>query len=311
LKFDEYQLAKYNRSTEVKLVDAMRLTHPKPNDVELFKRLAGNTLVTPETWEVGLSAAKTKDEKANVWRNLISKRKLGALATLKNLRNMQEVLTKNELRAAIESTNPAMLLPIDFIKAVQYAPDYTQELENLMFSCLAQLPKLKGETVFVLDVSGSMGAKISGKSDFSRMDAGIAMAMMAREMCEHCTIYLTAGSDGFRKHKTEKIRNVRGFGLLDVIRNKIPSMGGGGIFTRQCLEYIAGKEKEVPDRIIVFSDSQDCDLVKTVPKPFGKKNYIVDVSPHQHGVNYAGVWSAEISGWSEHFLRFISELENE
>lgn len=310
VKFDEYQLAKYNRSTEVKLVDAMRMTHPKPADAELFKRLAGNTLATPDTWEVGLSAAKSKEEKAQVWRRLIESKKLGAVALLRNLRNLQEVLTKSEIRQAIESANPAMLLPIDFIKAVKYAPDYVPQLESLMFSCLAQFPKLKGETIFVLDVSGSMGHPVSSKSEFNRMDAGIAMAMIAREMCENCTIYLTAGSDGTRIHKTEKISNLRGFGLLNLIQSKVASMGGGGIFTRQCLEFIEKQEKEVPDRIVVFSDSQDCDRVKTLPKPFGKKNYIVDVFPYQHGVNYAGVWTAEISGWSEHFLRFIYELEN-
>ena len=41
----------------------------------------------------------------------------------------------------------------------------------------------------------------------------------------------------------------------------------------------------------------------------GKYNYIVDVSCHKHGVAYDGIWDAEIAGWSEHFLRFISAYE--
>ncbi len=309
--FDEYQLAKYNRATDVKLRDAMRMTHPKPTDIGLFQRLASDTLVTPDTWEVGLSAAKTNDDKSRVWRRLIEGKKLGAVATLRNLRNMQEVLTKSEIRQAIKGTNPAMLLPVDFLKAVKFAPEYVSEIEDLMFSCLGQYPKLKGETIFVLDVSGSMGNKLSAKSDYNRLDAGIAMAILAREMCENCTIYLTAGSDPTRVHSTEKIKSLRGFGLHDLIKSRVLALGGGGIFTRQCLDYIRTQEKEVPDRIIVFSDSQDCDRDKALPKPFGKTNYIVDVSPHQFGVNYAGIWDAEISGWSENFLRFINELENE
>ena len=64
------------------------------------------------------------------------------------------------------------------------------------------------------------------------------------------------------------------------------------------------------DRIIVFSDSQDCDWPdKRIPKPFGRHNYICDVSAHTKGINYKGVWTAEISGWSEHFLTFIASLE--
>jgi len=87
------------------------------------------------------------------------------------------------------------------------------------------------------------------------------------------------------------------------------SLGGGGIFTRQCLEHINKEEKQV-ERIIVFSDSQDCDRVNKTPKPFGKYNYIVDVSANKHGINYAGVWTSEISGWSESFLKYIAALED-
>ena len=91
-------------------------------------------------------------------------------------------------------------------------------------------------------------------------------------------------------------------------RSKI---GWGGIFTRQVLEWskntFAGEKF---DRIIVFSDSQDCDYPdRRTPMPFGKYNYICDVSAHQNGVNYRGKWTAEISGWSEHFITYIAALE--
>ena len=60
----------------------------------------------------------------------------------------------------------------------------------------------------------------------------------------------------------------------------------------------------------MFSDSQDCDYAeKRLPSPFGKYNYICDVSAHTKGVNYNGVWTAEVSGWSEHFLTYIASLE--
>jgi hypothetical protein len=93
----------------------------------------------------------------------------------------------------------------------------------------------------------------------------------------------------------------------DIKRDRL---GGGGIFTRQCLEFIKGKERETPDRIIVFSDSQDCDIVNRMPAPFGARNYIVDVSAHSHGISYKGVWTAEISGWSEKFLDYIAATED-
>ena len=45
------------------------------------------------------------------------------------------------------------------------------------------------------------------------------------------------------------------------------------------------------------------------PQPFGKKNYIVDVSANKRGINYQGVWTAEISGFSEHFISYIAAYE--
>lgn len=316
--FNEYQLSKWNRDADVKLRDVLFLTHAKPatqENARLFKALADNTLATPNTWEVGLSAAKSEADKVKVWESLIAENKLGALALLKNLRNMiQSGVPKSTIRKAIKQASPTMLLPIDFVKAGDYAPDYLADLEDLMFRCLGEYPKLKGETVFVLDVSGSMKTSVSSKSNYTRYDAGKAMTMLAREMCESCTIYLTAGSDGARTHSTKKVSGFRGFGLMGEIDRISQTLGGGGIFTRQCMDYIRDQEKEVPDRVIVFSDSQDCDYHygnKTLPKPCGVANYIIDVSSHANGVNYKGIWTAEIAGWSEHFLKYIALLESE
>ena len=308
--FDEYQLGKWNRQADVRLRDVLFLSHakPKPGNEELFKKLAEDTLSTPDTWEVGLSAAKTKEEKAAVWTRLIDQNKLGALAVLRNLRNIIAVLPKSKVRQAINQCNPAMLLPIDFIKAADYAPDYVDELEQLMFKCCEKFPKLKGETIFILDVSGSMWSSISAKSNYSRMEVGFAMTMLAREMSESCSIYLTAGEGWHGEHKTAKVPNLRGFGLHSYMKSN-HGLGGGGIFTRQALDYVRSQEKETPDRIIVFSDSQDCDISGKLPSPFGKKNYIIDVSSHTNGINYKGVWDAEISGWSDTFLRYIYEIE--
>lgn len=312
-KFDEYSLAKWNRAKDVKLRDVLRLIHPTPDSPEqgqLWKKVLDDQLKTPDTWEVGLSAAKSAEEKRDVWVRLIDERKLGALALLKNLRNMQDVkVPKDKIRAALANCNPRRLLPIDFIRAVTNAPDFTRELETLMFSCVSMWPKLYGSTVLVVDVSGSMGISLSSRSDYSRLDSAISLAMLASEVSEHITVYITAGSDQTRTHKTEKIIPVRGFGLIDQIKSRARTMGGGGIFTAQCMEYLRSKEYETPDRIIVFSDSQDCELHKRAPQPFGRHNYIIDISSHSKGINYAGVWTAEITSYSEFFLSYIAELE--
>lgn len=60
-KFNEYQLAKYNRDGAVKLRDVLFLCHAKPENKEqelLWKKLADGKLDVPDTWEVNLSAGK-------------------------------------------------------------------------------------------------------------------------------------------------------------------------------------------------------------------------------------------------------------
>ena len=179
-----------------------------------------------------------------------------------------------------------------------------------MLDSFENMPKLSGHTIFVVDVSGSMNSSISEKSTLSRRDVAKSMAIIASSLCEKVSIYATAGNDASSVHKTTLLPSRQGFGLGDLIDSASPSLGGGGIFTRQCLNYILDKEQnKTPDRIIIFSDSQDCDRNYTLPKPFGKFNYIIDVSSHSRGINYDGLWSAEISGWSENFMNFIMGFE--
>jgi 60 kDa SS-A/Ro ribonucleoprotein len=307
--FDEYQFAKYNRDMQIKLKDVLFLVHPNPGQkADLFRKIADDNLETPDTWEVALSTGKDKKE---TWTRLINENKLGALAFLRNLRNMEEVkVERSIIQKGFETINSRWLLPLNYFSAAKYAPNWEREIENLMLKGLNQIPKLKGYTIFVVDVSGSMGSGISGKSEFTRLNVASAMALIAAETCEHISIYATAGNDSTRIHKTTQIKPRRGFALCEEIKQASSYLGGGGIFTRQCLEYIQQQETEKPDRIIIFSDSQDCDWRdKRIPNPFGIKNYIVDVSSEARGINYKGVWTAEISGWSEHFLTYISAYE--
>ena len=101
--FDEYQFAKYNRTDrEVTLRDALLLVHPKPKDErqkELFRKILNDDLETPYTWETELSRTgqqhfnsfkEKKEAVKKVWQELIASRRMGYMATLRNLRNMLE-----------------------------------------------------------------------------------------------------------------------------------------------------------------------------------------------------------------------------
>lgn len=319
--FKEYHFAKYDREGEIKIRDVMFMVHPKPDSADragLYERIANRVLEVPETWEVMLSAKGAV--KKNVWTKLITEGKLGGLAFLRNLRNMKDAgVDHNIITDGLKAIQGQMLLPNNFISAVKYAPEFKSQLQELMLRLYSDLPKLKGRTIFIIDVSGSMGSTVSAKSDLTRMQVAFSMAMLAREHCEYVDIYLTAGGGQMKgtrlpdgaQHTTVKVEYPsRGFDLFAQMDGMHRTMGYGGIYTRQCLAWVEKETTYETDRVIVFSDSQDCDHGSAkLPKPFGKTNYIVDVSAHQNGVNFKGLWTAEVSGWSEHFLSFIAAYE--
>ena len=311
--FDEYQFAKYDRDNAVKLRDVMFLARPVPRDdkeAELFKKIAERALKTPKTWEVMLSSGADKKE---AWTELLRENRLGALAMLRNISGMKNAgVEQKDILKGLENINGTMLLPLDYLKAAKRNPEFKEYIEGTMSRSYERLPVLPGNTLFIVDVSGSMNCRISSCSDFSRKDAAAAMAMLAANQCESCRIVCTAGNDGTRVGAHEFIQYPsKGFGICDQISDTTRRIGGGGIFTRQALEWCREQFKdEAFDRIIIFSDSQDCDSPdKRKPQPFGAHNYICDVSAHTRGVNYNGVWTAEISGFSEHFLTYIAAME--
>src|SRR6516162_68809 len=168
-KFDEYQLAKYDRGGPIKLRDVLFLSHAKPRDegqAELWKKLISGTLTTPDTWEVALSSGADKRE---AWERLLREQKLGALALLRNLRNMREAGVDEALvLAALGSMSTARVLPFRFLAAARYAPQWEETLEQAMFKCVAGAEKLAGKTIVLVDVSGSMTAPLSERSEMQR-----------------------------------------------------------------------------------------------------------------------------------------------
>lgn len=311
IKFDEYGLAKYNRDSDIKLRDVLFLCHAKPINKaqeKLWKKLIDDELKTPDTWEVELSAGKGLSKKES-WERLITEGKLGAMALLRNLRNMEQAGVSDDLiRSALRNCNPAKVLPFRFITAAKHAPKYEPELEALMFKACESLPKLKGKTVIAVDVSGSMSGRLSTKSELNRMDTAISLAMLLRELCEEVVIYATAGNDGSRIHATAMVPARRGFALHQVVHEAAGRLGGGGIFVKQCMDYLYDKEKKA-DRVIVICDSQDCDLVNRPDSAnaFGKHNYLMDISAETNGVGYSKF--IVLNGFSEALVNFVAENE--
>ena len=289
-KFDEYGLAKYNRAGPVKLRDVLFLCHAKPRDeaqATLWKRLIAGELVPPDTWEVALSSGADKRES---WERLLAERKLGALALLRNLRNMKDAGVGEELvLEALRAMKTDRVLPFRFIAAARYAPQWEEALEQAMFACLAGRDRLNGKTILLIDVSGSMVAPLSRRSEMLRTDAAYGLAVLLREICEQVSVYSFS-------NELKRIAPRRGFALRDAIEASQAHMG-------TYLGKALGEIDESYDRMIVITDEQAHDSVPS-PKALG---YMINVASYKNGVGY-GKWT-HIDGWSESVIEYIRELE--
>jgi 60 kDa SS-A/Ro ribonucleoprotein len=289
-RFDEYALAKYNRAAPVKLRDVLFLCHAKPLDAAqaaLWRRLVEGELATPDTWEVALSAGADKRE---AWERLLSENKLGALALLRNLRNMAEAKVSAQLIAdGIARMKTERVLPFRFIAAARYAPQWEAELEKAMLRSLEGQSKLPGKTVLLVDVSGSMDAQLSRRSEMRRNDAAYGLAVLLREIAESVSIYTFSD-------KLVRVPSRQGFALRDALNSSQPH---SGTYLGQALKGIDEKY----DRLIVITDEQSHDPVPN-PKALG---YMINVASYQNGVGY-GAWM-HIDGWSDSVIEYIRAAE--
>ncbi len=298
-KFDEYALAKYDRAGAVRLRDVLFLSHARPVDeaqAALWKRLAENELATPDTWEVALSAAgRGENEKREAWERLLTERKLGALALLRNLRNLQTAGVSEELvLSAFSALKTDRVLPFRFLAAARNAPQWEEALETAMFRALeGRTAKLAGHTVLLVDVSGYMESPISGRSEMRRSDAAYGLAILLWEIAEKVTIYTFSQS-------AVLVPSRRGMALCDALDK---SQAHGGTYLGAALKQVEGDFSKGYERLVVITDEQSHDQVSA---PRGK-GYVINVASYQNGVGY-GPWT-HVDGWSEAVVDYIVELE--
>lgn len=292
-KFDEYALAKYNRDSAIKLRDVLFMVHAKPKDDEqaaLWKRLVDGQLVAPDTWEVALSGGADKKE---AFERLIREKKLGYLALLRNLRNMHEAGVDRELvfDALRVGAAKSKALPFRFVAAARAVPSWEPVIDEAMQLAMQGAEKLPGSTIVLVDVSGSMGAPLSAKSDLRRLDAASALAVLIRGICSDARVFTFSDA-------LVEIPARQGMALIDAV---IQSQQHGGTYLGGAVDKLRQIAKA--DRLIVVTDEQTADQVG---KPIGR-GYVINVATNQNGVGY-GDW-VKINGWSESVVQYIAELE--
>ena len=277
--FDEYQFAKYDRKDQpVKLRDALFLVHPKAKDEAqqaLFDKIAAGTLETPYTWETELSALgqkefETPEAKAAAfkakWEELIESRKMGYMATLRNLRNILEagVDADHVTQVCDYLSDPGQVrrsrqFPFRFLSAyienrkvdsVHTAAVMTA-LEKAALASAENIAGFGPESSVLLacDVSGSMQSSVSRKSSVQLYDIGLMLAMLLKSRCQT----VMSGMFG----DTWKVVNLPQEGILANTVELRRREGEVGYSTNGHLvvDYLVNTRTRM-DKVMIFTDCQ-------------------------------------------------------
>ena len=153
-----------------------------------------------------------------------------------------------------------------------------------MMQSVANLPKLPGRTIVLVDVSGSMDRPLGGRSDLSRIDAACALAVLVPAE----SVRVISFSSGV----VECTNLAQGLPGIEEIKRSQPHS------STRLFEAVETVNAQIEhDRIIVISDEQATygyDLgIETdrFPGPrAGAKAYMINVASARNGVGY-GKWT--------------------
>ena len=258
-RFDNYQIAKYkSEGKEVKLVDIVNLVHPVPNtsNRESLSKLIAGDLKSTDTWESKLSKAgqdaSNEEElnqlKSDAWGELLTTKKIGYFALLRNLRNIinqapQFVGLACDMLVDEKLIKSSRILPFRFSTAYEEISKLGSSSDvRMVMTALHQaldisainVPKFDGETLVVLDVSGSMSGRPSEI-------ASLFGAMLSK--ANNCDVMTFATSASYKAYKP--------MDSILTIRNGFRFSGGGTNF-----KDIFLKANKKYDRVIILSDMQ-------------------------------------------------------
>lgn len=343
-KFDEYQFAKYNRDAEIKLRDALFITHPKAKDDAqqiIFNRIVENTLQTPYTWETELSALgqnkfESEEEKkaafAKKWEELIDSGKLGYMALLRNLRNILEAEVSTEHINLVcetikdeEKVLRSKQLPFRFLAAYReliqiksgFASKIMNALENAVRVSARNIAGFDEATRILVacDVSGSMQQPISPKSKVLHYDIGLMLGMLLKSRCKN----IISGIFGDKW----KVVNLPDTGVLSNVDAFYKREGEVGYSTNGHLvvkDLI--KHNMIMDKIMIFTDCQLWNSkggntqLSDVWKEYKRiapesKLYLFDLAGYgQVPLNIKDNDVHLIAGWSDKVFDILAAVEN-
>lgn len=323
-KFDGYQLAKYRgEGKAVSLVDVVNLVHAKPNEKNsvALAQLVDGTLRSEGTWEQKVSEAgksENKEEaKKQAWADLISERKIGYFALLRNLRNIEqqnpEILADACTMLVDEKLiRKSLVLPFRYATALNEVSDTKtiRALNKALDISTKNVPKLPGRTLVAIDHSGSMGGIYGDRGDTKSPKAIGDLFAAVLFKSNECDVAVFGDNAGF-------VRSLNPDDSTLSIKSQISRVNHGYGTNFPSVFQLANNVKY--DRIITLSDMQSW------RGGYGAPKTARDTYEHKHGpvhfynFDLAGYGTTmfptdrvyELVGFSEKVFDIMSVLEQD
>ena len=221
-------------------------------DDESFRTMFSAAFVEKNglTWEQASSKYGKLD--AKFWEAMIPN--MGIFALVRNLRNFEDAeiskATADIVRAKLEdeeTIRKSRMFPLRFMAAYTATKSLTfaRELEAAINLSVSNVPALPGKTLVLVDISGSMDAAMSAKSDVKRLAIasifGAALAIRAEKAD------LVAFSD-----TTAYIPVRKNDSVLRTVGELVQALPHGGTQTWQSVQRTYTDH----DRIVIITDEQ-------------------------------------------------------
>jgi hypothetical protein len=202
------------------------------------------------TWEDVLSLAGPNVDKARLWTALIPN--MGYMALIRNLRNLDESGVPDDVALGVgarladpDEVARSRQFPMRFLSAYKAVQSlrWGHFLEQAVNHSLANVPRLPGRTLILVDVSGSMSDRVSAKSELNRAEtAGIFASALALRSDNPTLVWFN--------HSSGRVDVPKGGALLRLARS-IPGPTGSTYTAAAVQRWYAGH-----DRVIVITDEQ-------------------------------------------------------
>lgn len=207
------------------------------------------------TWEDALSLWGSKVNKKALWEAIIPS--MGLLAMIRNLRNMDQAGVSDKVSMVVtdKMKNPddvkgARLFPFQVLSAYREAPSlrWSYPLEQALNLSLGNVPALPGNTLIMVDTSGSMNNALSSMGKMTYWETAALFGIAVASRAEKATVW--SYSNEMKEFPLQPGESI----LKSLDRFRQGYFYGGGTNTFQCTNTAFARGGY--HRVIILTDEQ-------------------------------------------------------